>query len=229
LELERAALEKDLLLARDIQMRLVPAAPLALGPWRAEGRLVPAKQVGGVLFDYFPLAQDRAVLLIADVAGKGVPAALLVSTIASSVRAFADGKLAPKALVEQVNRAAVRSSAAGKFVTFFYAELDHARGRLRYVNAGHNFPRLRRASGEVVALAVGGTPLGLFEAVPYEEAELPFLPGDALLLFSDGLSEAVDSFNHEYGEERLAELWKAVGHGPAAATLDAIYDDVLRF
>jgi len=229
LELEREALEKELMLARDIQMRLVPAAPLALGPWRTEGRLVPAKQVGGDFYDYFPLDEQRAVVAIADVSGKGVPAALLVSTIASSVRAFADGTLAPRALVAQINRAAVRSSAAGKFVTFFYAELDHARGRLRYVNAGHNYPRLRRASGEVVALDVGGTPLGLFEGMSYEEAELPFAPGDALLLFSDGISEAVDSFNQEYGEDRLEALWKAIGHGPAAATLDRVYDDVLQF
>src|SRR5262245_45912381 len=150
LELEREAMEKDLKIAREIQMRLVPSSPLAIGPWRVEGRLVPAKQVGGDLFDYFAIDPQRAVFVIADVSGKGVPAALLVSTVASTVRAFADGAHAPRALVEQVNRATVRSSAAGKFVTFFYGELDHAQGRLRYVNAGHNFPRLRRGSGEIV-------------------------------------------------------------------------------
>src|SRR5262249_51498863 len=126
LELEREALEKDLMIARDIQMRLVPGSPLALGAWRAEGRLVPAEQVGGDFYDYFPLDQGRAALALADVCGKGVPAALLVSTVASSVRAFADGRLSPKSVVEQLNRVVVRSSAAGKFVTFFYAELDHA-------------------------------------------------------------------------------------------------------
>jgi len=229
LELEREAMEKDLRLARDIQMRLVPAAPLALGAWRAEGRLEPAKQVGGDFFDYFVLDQDRAVVAIADVAGKGVPAALLVSTVASSVRAFADGTHPPRAVVEQVNRAAVRSSAAGKFVTFFYAELDHARGRLRYVNAGHNFPRLRRASGELVPLEVGGMPLGLFEGLAYEEGEQPFAPGDALLLFSDGISEAIDGFNQEYGEDRLEALWKQHGAGSGAAMLQLVYDDVIHF
>jgi serine phosphatase RsbU (regulator of sigma subunit) len=229
LELEREAMEKDLRIARDIQMRLVPSEPLVLGPWRAEGRLVPAKQVGGDFYDYFALDRERAVLAIADVAGKGVPAALLVSTVASTIRAFADGSLTPKAVVEQVNRAAVRSSAAGKFVTFFFAELDHAHGRLRYVNAGHNYPRLRRASGEVIPLDVGGTPLGLFEGLPYEEGEQPFAPGDALLLFSDGISEAVDGFNQEYGEDRLEALWKQHGAGPASALLDLAYDDVIRF
>jgi sigma-B regulation protein RsbU (phosphoserine phosphatase) len=229
LELEREAMEKDLRLARDIQMRLVPAAPLALGPWRADGRLEPAKQVGGDFYDYFALDPARTVITIADVAGKGVPAALLVSTVASSVRAFADGTHAPRVVVEQINRAAVRSSAAGKFVTFFYAELDHAQGRLRYVNAGHNFPRIRRASGELVPLDVGGMPLGLFEGLPYEEGEQPFAPGDALLLFSDGISEAVDGFNQEYGEDRLDALWKQHGAGSGAAMLDLVYDDVIQF
>ena len=229
LELEREAMEKDLRIARDIQMRLVPAAPMALGPWRVEGRLVPAKQVGGDLFDYFALDDARAALLIADVAGKGVPAALLVSTVASTVRAFADGRLAPRALVEQLNRTVLRSSAAGKFVTFVYAELDHANGRIRYVNAGHNHPRLRRASGELAALDQGGPPLGLFDGLPYDEGEVPFASGDALMLFSDGLSEAVDSFNQEFGEERLEALWRRSGAGPTSAMLDAAYAEVIQF
>jgi sigma-B regulation protein RsbU (phosphoserine phosphatase) len=229
LELERDAMEKDLRLARDIQMRLVPEAALSLGPWRAEGRLEPAKQVGGDLFDYFVLDAERAAVVIADVSGKGVPAALLVSTVASSVRAFADGVHSPRQVVEQVNRAAVRSSAGGKFVTFFYAELDHAHGNIRYVNAGHNFPRLRRASGELVTLEKGGMPLGLFEGLPYESGEQSFAPGDALLLFSDGISEAVDGFNQEYGEDRLDALWKQHGAGAGAAMLDLVYEDVIRF
>jgi len=166
-------------------------------------------------------------VIVADVMGKGVPAALLVSTVASAVRAFADGRHTPKEVVEQVNRAAVRSAAAGKFVTFFYAELDHAKGQLAYVNGGHNYPRLRRASGELVALDKGGMPLGLFEGAPFEQGEQDFGAGDALLLFSDGISEAIDSFQQEYGEDRIEELWRE--HGPATSALDRIYEDVLQF
>jgi sigma-B regulation protein RsbU (phosphoserine phosphatase) len=229
LELEREALEKELLVAHDIQMRLVPAAPMAMGAWRAEGRLVPARQVGGDLYDYFAIDPGRAALLIADVAGKGVPAALLVSTVAGTVRAFADGRLTPREVVSQVNRAAVRSSAAGKFVTFFYAELDHANGRLRFVNAGHNHPRLRRADGTLEPLATGGLPLGLFEDAAFEEGERTLGPGDGLLLFSDGISEALDSFEQEYGEDRLEAAWREHGPGPCAAVLDRVYDDVIAF
>ena len=229
LELEKEAMERELLVARDIQMRLVPDAPLALGRWHVEGRLVPAKQVGGDLYDYFAIDAERGAMVIADVAGKGIPAALLVSTVASTLRAFADGRHGPQAVVRQLNTAVVRSSAAGKFVTCFYAELDHARGTLRYVNAGHNYPRLRRASGELMPLEIGGLPLGLFESAEYEEAETPFGPGDALLLFSDGISEAVDTFNQEYGEERLDALWSQNGASTGAQLLDRAYEDVIRF
>lgn len=229
LEMEKEVLEKELMLARDIQMRLVPDAPMRLGGWKVEGRLIPAKQVGGDFYDYFNINDGRAVVVIADVAGKGVPAALLVSTVQSAVRAFADGRLAPKALVEQLNRAVVRSSAAGKFVTFFYAELDHARGRLRYVNAGHNYPRLRRANGEVESLQTGGVPLGLFDELPYDEADVPFGAGDALLMFSDGISEAMDAFQSEFGEERLEQLWGECGHGPGRVTIDRVMDEVIAF
>ena len=229
LELEKEALEKELLLARDIQMRLVPNTSMRLGGWNVEGKLIPAEQVGGDFYDYFPIDEQRASVVIADVAGKGVPAALLVSTVQSAVRAFSDGRLSPKALVEQLNRAVVRSSAAGKFVTFFYAELDHAKGRLRYVNAGHNYPRLRRANGTVEPLMVGGVPLGLFEGLPYDEAEVAFGPGDSLLLFSDGISEAMDSFQQEFGEERLEEIWLACGHGAGATSIERIMGEVIAF
>ena len=229
LELERDAMEKELRLARDIQMRLVPAAPLVLGRWQVEGRLIPARQVGGDFYDYFALDDARAVIIVADVAGKGVPAALLVSTVQSAVRAFADGHVRPHALMDQVNRAVVRSAAAGKFVTVFYAELDHARGVLTYVNGGHNHPRLRRANGDIESLGTGGLPLGLFEGMPYEQAEVGFGPGDSLLIYSDGISEAMDSFMQEYEEDRLEALWRECGAGSPAASITRIMDDVIAF
>src|SRR5262249_26144625 len=111
LEQEREAIEKELMIARDIQMRLGPAPPPRLGGWRLEGGLVRAKQVGGDFYDYWTLADGTGVVVIADVAGKGVPAALLVSTVQSAVRAFAGRQLAPRELVEQLNRTVVRSAA----------------------------------------------------------------------------------------------------------------------
>jgi sigma-B regulation protein RsbU (phosphoserine phosphatase) len=222
LKLEQEAFEKELRLAHDIQMRLVPETPMIAGDWQIEGRLVPARQVGGDFFDYFKLDGERAGVVIADVAGKGVPAALLVSTVQSALRAFAEAALDPRQVVEQLNRTVLRSSAAGKFVTLFYGELDHKQGRLRYVNAGHVFPRLRRAAGGVVELGVGGYPLGLFENAAYEMAEVALAPGDALMLISDGIPDAENAFRKEFGDPRVDAMWREHGSGATTAFLDRL-------
>ena len=227
LELERQAMEKELSVARELQMRLVPTAPMELGHWQVEGRLAPAREVGGDFFDYFELDAGRVALVIADVTGKGVPAALLVSTVQSALRAFAEAGLAPVRVIEQLNRTVLRSSAAGKFVTLFYAELDLARGRLRFVNAGHNHPRLRRANGTLEMLQTGGYPLGLFES-GYEMAETAFDSGDSLLLFTDGIADAEDAFKQFFTEERQDALWRQHGGEGAGAMLDRLMGAVKK-
>jgi sigma-B regulation protein RsbU (phosphoserine phosphatase) len=123
----------------------------------------------------------------------------------------------------------VRSNTSGKFVTFFVAFVDHENGRLDYVNAGHNYPRLRRADGTLEPLTAGGLPLGMIEGTAYEAASVAFGKGDALLLFSDGISEAIDSFTNEYGEERLDELWRTSPMEAPAQTIERVMADVIAF
>lgn len=229
LELEKEKMEKELLVARDIQMRLVPDAPLRLGPWEATGQLVPARQVGGDYFDYFALDEQRFAVAIGDVSGKGVPAALLVSSVQGLLRAFCDGHRTPHELVREVNRAISRTAAPGKFVTFFYGEVDHGAGRLRFVNAGHNYPLLRRADGTIETLSTGGVPLGLFAGAEYETGEAAFAPGDSLLLFSDGVTEAVDTFEDMFGDERLEALWREAGDASPSEFLARLLDEVAAF
>lgn len=228
LQREQQQMEKELLLARDIQMRLVPEAALEHGPWRAEGRLEPAKQVGGDYFDYF-LLDDKLVVMLADVSGKGVPAALLVSTVQGTLRALADGKRPAADVVRGLNAVVARQAGAGRFVTLFYAELDPRAWELRYVNAGHNYPLLRRQDGSLEPLSVGGVPLGLFEGAAYEESVVPFGDRDALLLFSDGITEAMDIFRAEYGDERLAALWTAHPADAPGAFIARLFADVAQF
>ncbi len=229
LELEREKIEKELMLARDIQMRLVPEAALECGPWRADGRLVPARQVGGDYYDYFLVAGGRMAIALADVSGKGVPAALLVSTVQGTLRAFCDGHRRPAELIRELNRAVVRHAGSGRFVTLFYAELDPQESQVRYVNAGHNYPLLRRAGGGIEQLATGGVPLGLFEDAEFEESVVPFGEHDALLLFSDGITEAMDGFLAEYGDDRLTALWTAHPDDEAGAFVTRLIDDVAEF
>lgn len=225
LQLEKEKIEKELLLAREIQMRLVPEQPLECGPWRTDGRLVPARQVGGDYYDYFPIDGGRFAVALADVSGKGVPAALLVSTVQGTLRAFSDGRRHPRDVIRELNRAVFRHAGSGRFVTLFYAEIDPRTWELRYVNAGHNYPVLRRANGEIEKLATGGVPLGLFEDADYEESVTPFGDRDGLLLYSDGITEAMDLFQAEYGDERLAALWAAhAADGPGEFTARLISD-----
>jgi len=229
LELEREAIEKELRVAHDIQMRFVPETPLRLGPWDVDGRLVPARHVGGDFYDYFPLEGGRAALVIGDVAGKGVPAALLVSTVQSALRAYAGLQLEPLPLIQQLNRRVAQSVAAGRFVTLFYAEVDPANERMRYVNAGHVFPRVRRADGTMESIPAGGVPLGIFEDATFEQGECRLGPGDSVLMYSDGIPDAIDLFRHDFGEERIERLWMLHGADPAPTVLDRLLAAVAAF
>jgi sigma-B regulation protein RsbU (phosphoserine phosphatase) len=229
LEIEKEAMEKELRVAHDIQMRFVPEAPLHCGPWDVDGRLVPARQVGGDFYDFFGLEDGRAALVIGDVAGKGVPAALLVSTVQSALRAYAGLRLEPLPLIEQLNRRVAQSVAAGRFVTLFYAELDPVARVMRYVNAGHVWPRVRRANGDLESIPAGGIPLGIFENTTFEQGECRLGPDDSVLMYSDGIPDAINAFNHDFGEERIAQLWRKHGAGPTPAVLDRLMADVTTF
>src|SRR5206468_147216 len=130
--------------------------------------------------------------------------------------------------IRQVNRAVIRPG-SDKFVTMFYAEIDATRGALRYTNAGHNYPLVRRADGSIVDLTTGGLPLGLIDDAAYEQGECAFAPGDALLLYSDGVTEAFDAQQREFGDERLRSLWTGLGAGPCAAVIDGVFSAVEAF
>ena len=228
LEERQRLLERELDTARGIQMSLLPSRPLHVGQWEIAGRVVPAKQVGGDAFDFFSLGEGRAGVVIADVSGKGIPAALLTSNVQASIRAFCDGRTPIPEAIRAVNEGVLRS-ASGKFITLFFAEIDASRGVIRYTNAGHNYPLLRRADGTIVELIAGGIPLGLIEGTPYEQGNTNFSPGDTLLLFSDGITEALDARGAEFGDDALRELWETHGGGPAAATIERIFSAVETF
>ena len=229
LEREKQLMERELNYAREIQMSLVPAAPLTCGPWEIHGRVVPARQVGGDYYDYFPLGEGRFGITIADVSGKGVPAALLMANVQGLLRAFCNGEREITEAVRQVNRSVTRAASGGKFITLFYAEVDYARGRLLYTDAGHNYPILRRADGSIEELAEGGLLLGLFDDAEYRRGEVAFTPGDAVLLYSDGISEATDSRGDLFGEDRLRAFWQGCASVPACEVIDRLLGDVGSF
>jgi phosphoserine phosphatase RsbU/P len=192
--------------ARLIQRGLLPASFPATSSFGIAGAWQPASGFGGDCYDALTFGADVLGLSIADVAGKGLPAALLMSNLQAAVRAFAQDKARPRAICASVNRLLCLNMTSGRFVTFCYLRLDGERRVLSYANAGHNPPLLVRADGRIEKLSSGGTVLGVFPDTGYDEAELPLAAGDRLLLYTDGITEARDGSGEEFGDERLAAL-----------------------
>jgi serine phosphatase RsbU (regulator of sigma subunit) len=217
---EQEKLRKDVALAAEVQRRLLPAAPPRSTIATLAAFTLPARLVGGDYYDFLDLGSGRTGIAVADVSGKGVAAALLMSVVQASLRVITSaGEIPLSQLAARMNAFLHQSTGANKFATFFYAELDETTRQLAYVNAGHNPPFLVRASdagGAVVELAAGGTVIGLFEEMPYESASVELQSGDLLVAFTDGVTEALDASGDEFGEERLKDLLRSVRGATAA-------------
>ena len=193
-------------LASQIQRGILPRQVPQLPGWEIAGWTRPSRHVGGDYYDLMPLPDGNLVLLVADVSGKGVPAALLVSTLHASLRLLLDRGEPLEDLLRRVNKHLLDFSASNKFVTLFLAELEPRAGVLRYLNAGHNPALLVRTDGAVEELRAGGVPLGLLPRARYAEAMVEMAPGDLLCLYSDGVTEAASHEDEEFGAARLAEV-----------------------
>jgi phosphoserine phosphatase RsbU/P len=192
--------------AREIQQGLMPKEIPQIPGLEISGSWRPARVVGGDYFDVFALSGSRVGLCIADVSGKGMPAALLMSNLQAVFRALASDGISPKELTEKANRVMWRNTTEAKFITFFYARLDAGARILQYTNAGHNAPILTRTDGTQTRLEEGGVILGAFQEVAYGQGEIELRPGDRLVMFTDGVSEAVNGEGEEFGEERIVEV-----------------------
>ena len=199
----RRQMEEELRRAANLQQSLLPADPLLSPPYRIAGRNIPSSEVGGDYFDF--IDGDAPVLTVGlgDVAGKGMPAALLMTNLHASVRAHVESDTELPMVMARLNRSIHRAVRGERFITLVLVALDRATGHFRYVNAGHNPPLLVRASGATEMLSVGGLLLGMFPEAVYESAALELEAGDILVLYSDGVTEAMDASDQEFGEERL--------------------------
>jgi putative ABC transport system permease protein len=219
---EQETLRRDIALASEVQRRLLPEAPPRAECVEFAAASVPARRIGGDYYDFVELGDGRIGIALADVSGKGVPAALIMSVVQASLRIISSGgDVAPPRLVALINQFVYQSTPASKYATFFYAQLDQQRRQLRYVNAGHNAPYLLRAGWpstadsappEIEELSAGGTVVGMFPEVEYEEATVELCPGDVLLAFTDGVPEAHNPEDEEFGEERLQQQLRRTAH-----------------
>jgi sigma-B regulation protein RsbU (phosphoserine phosphatase) len=190
----------------------------------------PANTVAGDYYDAFFRPNENLLLVVADVAGKSIPAALLTATLQASLRTLAVLPGTLPELVNRVNRYSCEQSLQGRrFTTAFLAELEPATGAVTYVNAGHNWPVLRRASGAIERLEAGGLPLGITSSVPYQFGTTTLATGDLLLIFTDGLVEAEDEKEREYGEDRMLPVLQLLPGGTAKDALQRIMSSVDAF
>ena len=196
--------EADFDHARAIQQALLPREMPRVAKIDVSGVWQPARMMGGDYYDLLPLSDTELAVCIGDVAGKGMPAALLMSGLQAAVRSSASSS--PRDLCERVRRVVVSTLSGGRFVTFFYATIDTAAMRLRWCNAGHNAPILAHADGTFERLAEGGPAFNRLFRGAYEERETALAPGDRLVLFTDGVSEAMDTAGEMFGEARIEEL-----------------------
>jgi sigma-B regulation protein RsbU (phosphoserine phosphatase) len=228
--LEQERLEREMHLAAEIQRQILPKGAPQLPGYQLAGWNRPAREVGGDYYDMFPTRGGRMGLVVGDVSGKGIPAALMVSTLHSALRLLLDQTGIGPPLLEKLNRHILESSMPNKFITMFLAELDPETGALLYVNAGHNPGLLLRSNGRVEELGSGGVPLGLLPGSRYQAREVTVDPGDLLCLYSDGITEAESPEEEEHGTERLCEVLRAHRDAPAIqGVLDAIRESVEGF
>lgn len=220
---ERDALERELNFAREVQRELLPREVPEITGLELAGVCRPAIAVGGDLYDYLRTGDRRLGLVIADVSGKGVPAALLMANLQASIRSRFLTTEDPGLLAEGLNEALFRSSSAARYATAFVATLNLETGRLSYSNAGH-LPAIVVRENDTARCEDGGMPIGLFESAAYETGALTLVPGDLLALFTDGVTEAPAPDGEEYGAERLAELLRTHRARPLDAVIDTVLD-----
>jgi hypothetical protein len=224
-------LEQQVEIARQVQRDLMPASTTAnAAGFDVSAECVPASEVGGDFYDVFPVGSGGAAFVVGDVSGKGLPAALLMGVLHGAVRSasWTGSAEQHQEATAQINRLLVEQAARERYASMFWGYADRKEGVLRYVNAGHPPPLLVR-EGRVTKLGTGGPVLGLLDDVRYEQGVAAIGPGDLLVLYSDGIVEAANAQDEEFGEERVARIVQDGANLPAAELRNRILEEVNRF
>ena len=227
--LERERLERELALASEIQQRFQPTAPPQIAGYELQGISFPCYEIGGDYYDFIEREDGRLVIALGDVSGKGTAAALLMSSLHAAIHAQSASHDSLSATISAVNRYLADNIPANRFVTLFYAELEPDSGSLSFLNAGHNPPLIVHAAGTVEQLASGGLPLGIKRDAEYREGRTQLQLGDVLVVYSDGVTEAVSPSGEEFGPTRLYEVVSRNVEASAAGIRDRIESSLTKF
>jgi serine phosphatase RsbU (regulator of sigma subunit)/pSer/pThr/pTyr-binding forkhead associated (FHA) protein len=228
-QLEQERLERELQVASEIQQRFQPTAAPQLVGYELQGISFPCYEIGGDYYDFIERANGNLVVALGDVSGKGTAAALLMSSLHAAVHAQVESHESPVTTIQSINRYLVASIPANRFVTLFYAELDPKTGSLAFLNAGHNPPLIVHSGGTMEQLAAGGLPLGIMADADFREGRTKLQPGDVLVIYSDGVSEAVNPAGEEFGPTRLYEVVARNLDASAAGIRDRIESSLTKF
>jgi len=227
--IEMEKLQKELTLAVNIQKDFLPKENPACDNFDIAGTNVPCLQVGGDYYDFIAIDPCRLAIIVADVSGKGMSAALLMASLRAALHAEIQPQIKLAEMTTKLNDFVHRSSASNRFITFFFSELNMKSGEFRYINAGHNPPLVIGKNGHVTRLESSGFCLGMFAGAAYETGKVELSPGDMVVLYTDGITEARNMNNQEFGEDTLTTLLKKSLKQPAAKVVEKIMAEVTNF
>lgn len=225
----RERLEHELQLASEIQQRFQPAAPPQVSGYELQGISFPCYEIGGDYYDFIERKDGRLIIALGDVSGKGTAAALLMSSLHAAIHAQAAAHRSAIETIKAVNQYLAENIPSNRFITLFYAELDPLASTLSFINAGHNPPLIVHTAGTVEQLASGGLPLGINPNAEFREGRTQLYPGDVLVIYSDGVSEAMNPDNEEFGTARLCEVVSRNLELTAAGIRDRIESALTKF
>ena len=222
-------LQEEMRLAYEIQVNLLPKVQPEISGYLIAGKSLPAKDVGGDYFDFIRIDAERLAFCLADISGKGIPAAILMANLQASLRGQAKLDKSCKDCVSFTNDILYHNTAPNKFATLFYAILNSMTHEITYCNAGHNEPFLFTKDNKITKLSVGGLVAGIMPSYPFEEAVISILPGELLILFSDGITEAMNSNEEEFNEDRLKDVILKHRNDSAVELIKIIFKEVENF
>lgn len=227
--INRERMERELELATEIQQRFQPSAPPAIDGYEFQGISFSCYEIGGDYYDFIQSPDGTMLIALGDVSGKGTAAALLMSSLHAAIHGQVAAKTPLADAIVSVNQYLADNTPANRFVTLFAAELDPKTATLRYINAGHNPPLIGRADGTVEQLSAGGLPLGIMPMAEYEAGEMTLNAGDVLIIYSDGVSEANNIAEEEFGLDRLTAVLKANIQRTASGIRDKVESALSEF
>lgn len=227
--IQRERMERELELATEIQQRFQPSSPPKLDGYEFQGISFSCYEIGGDYYDFIPIENNKMIVALGDVSGKGTAAALLMSSLHAAIHAQATSNRPLAEMITSVNQYLAENTPSNRFVTLFIAELDPATGKLRYINAGHNPPLIGRSTGMIEQLSSGGFPLGILPSAEFEVGETHLGNGEVLIVYSDGVSEANNLQEEEFGLDRLTEVVRRNLTSSAAGIRDRVESALSSF